>query len=313
MKKKAMRTMGLIVLFVSGVCSAPTMAADYPTKPIKMMVGFKAGGGVDTMARMVAKILSAELGKPVVVQNRPGGGGNLMCSQLYKADPDGYTLGVAPSTVFAFNPLAMKTKYKTSDFDYLGMNARFQDVFVANTEKPWRDMKEMLAWAKEKGEKLRYASVSPLDMAIAKAISAKSGVPILPMPTKGTTESLTNILGGHVDFGFSAGPHYSYVKAGKMFVLVGLSSDPPVAFPDVKTLNDLGYDLAMEDYLAVVAPKGLPSDVAARIEESLKKAFTNDQFLKIVDDMHFEAKYKNRQESQAVMDDLVANMKKIID
>ena len=149
------------VLLFSGA-----VLAGFPEKPIQILVGFKAGGGVDTMSRILAEVMSKDLGKPVIVINKAGGGGNLACTALSREKADGYSIGISPSSPMVFNALKGKgRRWSVDSFCYLGTGARFQDSFVAKSDAPFGDFLSMLEYAKKNNKKLRFSSVTPTDAA----------------------------------------------------------------------------------------------------------------------------------------------------
>lgn len=281
----------LAVLTVSMMFLGNAVAADFPTKPIQLVLGFKAGGSLDTMARIVAEAMSVELGQPVMVQNKEGGGGNLATTFVKNEKADGYTISLIPSLSMVFNPLAMKTKYTPDDFAYIGAGVLMQEAFVCLPDKPYKTFKEMIDWAKQNNQKLRYASVVPIDIAVTKAISKDTGVVILPVPTQGGAASMTNVLGGHVDFGFSGGVHYPYVKAGRMNILMGLGSKRLTAFPDFPTIVESGWDLPMDNYYMMFVRKETPKEVQEKLAEAAKKAFASKKFLEVAEKTSLTAEY----------------------
>ena len=288
--------------------------AGFPEKPIQILVGFKAGGGVDTMSRILAEVMSKDLGKPVIVINKAGGGGNLACTALSREKADGYAIGISPSSPMVFNALKGKgRKWSVDSFCYLGTGARFQDSFVAKSDAPFGDFLSMLDYAKKNNKKLRFSSVTPTDAAIASAVSKQTGVALLPVPTKGAAASMAAILGGHVDFGFSAGPHTVYVKTGKMKFVACLQSKRPEEFPNAKTLKEMGFNYVLESNLVVMAPKGLPAEVAARLEKSIKLAFTSDKFKQVVGKLNLVPVYADAAASEKIMADATGDMKHILE
>jgi tripartite-type tricarboxylate transporter receptor subunit TctC len=187
---------------------APAFAADYPTKPIEMQVAYAAGGLADSMARAVAKNMEGTLGQPVVVVNKPGAGGALGVTALKNAKPDGYTIGVVTGITLTYTPLVEKVSYSLEDFKYLASVGRYQEAFVAPPDKPYKNFKDLVAYAK-KNPGMTYASMHPIAENILTAVAKKEGIEWRAIPTKGGSEVMTAVVGKHVDFGFSGGIHTS--------------------------------------------------------------------------------------------------------
>ena len=290
MRKSLVLTLLIAMVVVWSFCGG-AVAADFPTKPIKLIVGFRAGGSIDTMGRIIAEEMSKELGQPVVVQNKTGGGSNLASTFVKNDKPDGYTISAVPSQLVVMNPKAMKTKYTADDFAYIGAGAMFQEAFVALADKPYNDFMEMIAWAKKNNKKLRYASMIPQDISIAREISKDTGVTILPVPTKGGAAIMTSVLGGHVDFGFSGGVHYTYVKAGKMKVLMAVGTQRLTAFPDVPTIIEMGWDMPIDNYMMIFLRKEVPASIQKTLADAVAKAFQCDKFKEVVDKLNMVPVY----------------------
>lgn len=265
---------------------APAFAADFPTKPIEMQVAYAAGGLADSMARAIAKSMEETLGQPVVVVNKPGAGGALGVTALKSAKPDGYTIGVVTGITLTYTPLVEKVSYTMEDFKYLASVGRFQEAFVAPPDKPYKNFKDLVAYAK-KNPGLTYASMNPIAEYILTAIAKKEGLDWRAIPTKGGSEVMTAVMGKHVDFGFSGGIHTSFVKAGEMIVLAGLGKKRLLASPDVPTLIESGYDFFFDNDNIVFAPKGIPDDVAKKLTAAIEKAAKDPKYIELLQTKFF--------------------------
>jgi tripartite-type tricarboxylate transporter receptor subunit TctC len=276
------KTSFALMLFASLVVGAvPALAADFPTKPIEMQVAYAAGGLADSMARAIAKNMEEALGQPVVVINKPGAGGALGVTALKSAKPDGYTIGVVTGITLTYTPLVEKVSYTLEDFKYLASVGRYQEAFVAPPDKPYKNFKELVAYAK-KNPGLTYASMHPIAENILTAVAKKEGIEWRAIPTKGGSEVMTAVVGKHVDFGFSGGIHTSFVKAGEMIVLAGLGKQRLLASPDVPTLIESGYDLFFDNDNIVFAPKGIPDDVAKKLTAAIEKAAKDPKYVELL-------------------------------
>ena len=284
--KKLMFLFLVFVLFFSFI-SISSALAEYPERPINLTVGFRAGGAVDTMGRLLAKSVGDILGQPMLVLNKAGGGGSTAVTSLKKAKPDGYNLVFVVGTAYYFNPHAQKTQYTLDDFTHITTCSKGQEAWVTSTEKPFKDWEGMIAYAKEKGV-ITVASFNPIDKLYLKIIAKQDGINISPVPTKGGAGMVPAVLGGHVDFGFSGGIHYSHAKSGKMRVLAGLGSERLVDFPDAPTMKELGYNIVLENYFMISGPKGLPGDIVKKLNDAFVKAIKDQAFVDLVTKkMHF--------------------------
>jgi tripartite-type tricarboxylate transporter receptor subunit TctC len=269
-----MKRLMLIVLVIGLFFSfgpIPSVFAEYPERPITLVVSFRAGGNVDTLSRLLAKSAGKTLGQPILPVNKAGRGGGVAATGLQRAKPDGYTIGIFVSPTFTFNPYIGKTQYTMDDFRFICSVTQGQEAFVSSVEKPWTDWKGMIKAAKEKGG-VTCSTFAPFIRLFLKQIGKQEGIKITPVPTKGGAGMVPQVLGGHVDFGFSGGIHYSYAKAGKMNVLAGLGEKRLIHFPEVPTLKELGYNLVLLNLVTFAAPKGVSDDVVKKISDAMAKA-----------------------------------------
>ncbi|NTV58803.1 MAG: tripartite tricarboxylate transporter substrate binding protein [Deltaproteobacteria bacterium] len=277
--RKTFLTLVLFAFVIAGTVSA--FAADFPTKPIEMQVAYAAGGLVDSMARAIAKNMEETLGQPVVVVNKPGAGGALGVTALKSAKPDGYTIGVVTGITLTYTPLVEKVSYSLDDFKYLASVGRFQEAFVAPPDKPYKNFKELVAYAK-KNPGMTYASMNIIAENILTAVAKKEKIDWRAIPTKGGSEVMTAVVGKHVDFGFSGGIHPPFVKAGDMIVLAGLGKKRLLASPEVPTLIEYGYDLFFDNDNIIFAPKGIPDDVAKKLTAAIEKAAKDPKYVDLL-------------------------------
>ncbi len=267
------KVLALAAAFMAAGMSVPAaVQAEFPEKPIKLVVGFRAGGGTDTLATALAKEMEPILGQPVVKEVKAGAGGGKAAASVKTAKPDGYTLVMAVTPTFAFNPAFApdKTPYTKDDFDYLESVAKAQEAVYARADAPYDTWAEMLAYAK-KGNKLTYSAVTPFDKLLTKYVSKKDGVTIKSVPTKGGSGAVKNVLGGHTDLGFSGGAFIKLLEKGEVKVLASLRSERLWSAKDAPTLKELGYPIAFEAHFLIAAPKGVPEDVKAKLINAVRE------------------------------------------
>jgi len=303
-KKGRVLSVIVINLFLLLALVAPGWA-EYPTKPIKMLVGFRAGGGTDTMARMLAKPLRKILGQPITVVNKPGGAGGVAATLIKSSKPDGYTIGAALLITYSFMPnFSEKVKYTKDDFTYIAALGQFQEAFVCKADKPCNDFSDLIKWAKKNPDtQLIYASVTPIDKLFLTYISKKEGIKFRIMPVKGGPGLVAAILGDHVDFGFSGGIHYQYLKSGKMKVLAALPENRLTATPNVPSLHEFGYSLVLENCFMAAGPKGLPKPILDKLAAAFEKAVNDKEYQSLLlDKLHYPPFYKGPKEVEKWVD-----------
>ncbi len=310
MKKKWVRT--LAVFFCLVVLPSAACAEAFPEKSVDMLVAYRAGGLVDTVARALAQRMEEFLGKPVVVINKEGAGGALALTALKNAKKDGYTIGVTVGSSIAFTPLIQSVGFTLQDYQYLAAAGRAQEAVVSTPDRPWKDFKELVAYSK-KNPGLAFASMDPIGTKIVEYVAKKEGIQWRAIPTKGGAEVMTAILGKHVDFGFSGGIHNSFCKAGKMIVLAGSGKKRLLASPDVPTLKEFGYDIAFENNIIVVMPKGAPDAVIQKLSDVCAKAAKDPKTVDLLQGkLEIPAEYQGGKELEKNMQEFHETMRNLL-
>ena len=273
----------LLAVLGSG-CFGPaigTAVADtFPSKPVTMMIGFRAGGGMDTTATVLIPELEEALGQPVVKAVHPGGGGAKAAALLKNAEPDGYTIALAATATVAFNPVYLpdKTPYRWTDFDYLVGLVGSGEAVMAKADAPFDTWEEMIAHAKA-GNTLSYSGQTPFDRLLIKYLNRKEGIEIRHVPTKGGSEAIKNILGGHTDLSFTGGNHLKHYQEGKIKFLASLRPERLQSVPDVPSLAELGHPIDFGNTFFIIVPKGTPDGVKSILVEALVKARESETFV----------------------------------
>ncbi len=252
-------------------------AQPYPSKPIKVVAPAPPGSPIDIRARWVAQQL-APLGQPVVVENKPGAGGNVGAASAARSAPDGHTLVVVHQGILAANPfLYSHTGFEPlKDFAPVTRLVDTHLMLMVPQGSPIDSLAALVRAARERPGKLTYGSSgigTPPHLA-AELFRRLAGVDVVHVPYKGATPSLTDLLAGRVDFSFdSPASHGGHVKAGRLRALAVTSSERMAAFPDVPTLQEAGlagYEYA--SWIGVLAPAGTPGEIVARLNRQLVQA-----------------------------------------
>lgn len=281
--------MSKCLLLLIGLCVfSPRIlsAQHFPTAPVKIEVGAAAGGGMDIVARALAERLSPLLGKPVLVSNRAGAGGAIAMMALKNAQPDGYTLALVPSWTLSYQPL-ISTHYRAEDFTLLAVLYRSPDALIARADTPWNSLSQMLDSARNEQKTLLFASQSPVDQLIINWLARQTGNKIAALPTRGGGEMIPKLLGGHVDFAYSATMHTQYVSSGKMKVLASLTDQRQSIAPDVPTLKEQGWDIAINTFFIVVLPAGVPQAITERLSSAFADIMRDEHIRSLIEDKLF--------------------------
>ncbi len=277
----------LSIIFLVVPC---TFAADYPSRPITLLVGYPAGGSTDIQARFLAKSMEKVLGQPVIVSNQPGVGGAIAAIALKKAKADGYTLTYHADLNFFFQPLYMEhiqketPPYQADEFDYLAVCARYQGAFCDRPENPWKDWQGMMAEAKKKTREFTFGSMGPIRKFQFEIVCKQEGVNFRIVPYKGGAEVAAAILGGHVDMGFLNGIQIKYLDTGKMRILASAMPVRLKSAPNAPTIEELGYKgVARYDNMLFIGPRGLPEEVKMKLGKAIEIAVKDPLFRDLVE------------------------------
>lgn len=257
---------------------APAQAQDFPTKPVRIVVGFAAGGGVDKSARFIGKHLTEAMGQQIVVDNRPGAAGNIGANSVAKSPPDGYTLLMANAT------LSMPGLFKNMPFDVrtellpVSLVAIGPSVLVAHPSMPIRNLKDMLALAKSRPNELQYGSggvgnITHLEMSLLNALTKTKMVHV---PYKGSSPSIVGLLTGEVHVLFSSIPAaLGQIRANKMRAIAVSTKKRSSALPEVPTVDESGvpgYDAA--SWYFVMAPAKTPAAIVEKLGGAMAKVLS---------------------------------------
>jgi tripartite-type tricarboxylate transporter receptor subunit TctC len=241
----------------------------YPTRTIKIIVGFAAGGGVDTAARLVAQKMREGLGQPVIIENRPGGNSMLGPSVASKSLPDGYTLLYAASGQMTVPPaIYAKMPYTTlKDFVPISMMASYPLIMIISANHPAIDMKEFVAWSFANPDKTNYASASPAFTLASELFKLKTGTPGQTIIFRSSNDSVTSVIGEHVTYAIAEPPPVvPQVTSGNARALAVAAPKRIAELPDVPTMREIGVDMNVQLWSGLFAPAGTPPEITKRLE-----------------------------------------------
>ena len=271
-KRTLMRaTAGALLLLAAPL----SMAQAWPARPIRLVVPFPPGGLIDNMARLVGSRLSQELGQPVVIDNKPGAGGNVGAAEVARAPADGYTLLMA-SPALTISPAIYKNlPYQPSQLAPVALLGRVPNVLLVNPASGIGKVQDLISRAKAKSGQLNYASNgngTSLHLS-AELFKRRSETFITHVPYRGAAAAITALLSGEVDMMFDNLPSaIGQIQAGKLRALAVTTAQRSTALPDVPTLAEAGMEgFNVSAWFGVAAPAGLPAPVATRLADALQK------------------------------------------
>lgn len=266
---------GALLLAASALAPAVAQPA-YPTKPIRMVVGFAAGGGNDIFARLVGAKLGEILGQQVIVENKPGAAGRLSAEYVSHQPADGYTLLVGASGAMAIGPaIYPHLSYQTNKtFAPIGMIANFPLIMTIAADNPSKNLKEFVAWMKQHPDKANYATSSPAFTITVELLKLKSGMPGVAIPYKSSNEMNLAVISGQTAMTIADGPPtVPQVKAGKERALAVTGKERSPELPDVPTMAEAGYPgVEVSLWSGVFAPAATPPAVVDKLSKAFAQA-----------------------------------------
>ena len=278
----AMRRTIAIAIALLAMAVSPASAqgdAAYPSKVIRIVVGFAAGGGNDIFARLVGAKLSELIGQSVIIENKPGAGARLANEYAANQPADGYTLLVAASGGMSI-AAAIYPKlgyHPTKSFVPLTMIANFPLILAIPQEHPAKTVPELVAWMKANPDKSNYATSSPAFTIATELFKLKTGAPSQAIPYKGSGESLVAVMGGQTLFTIADGPPtVPLVKGGKVRAIAVTGSERSAELPDVPSMKEVGFaDVNTGLWSGLFVPAATPAPVVKKLEETLRRVIAD--------------------------------------
>jgi len=266
----------LLLLMVCMLCASPASAQTYPNHPIKLIVADSAGGAPDQLARLLTQKLSAAISQPIIVDNRPGAGGALGAELAAKSAPDGYTLLLTTTAIYAILPnLRKNLPYDAvRDFAPITRIATASNVLVVNNDVPAKDIAQLVRLAKEKPGALNYASAgigTPAHLA-GEMLNLLADIKVVHVPYKGAAPALTDVIAGNAQYiitsPIAAGAH---MNSGRVRALATTGAERNPGLPDLPTIAETvpGYEITQT--WGVVVPAGTPADIVTKLSTEIVK------------------------------------------
>ncbi len=268
----------MVAAFTLGTAGVAHAADWKPSGPVRIQIGFQAGGSTDTLGRLVAKTMKTQTGWNVIAENKPGGGGVAMFTGIAKAPANGQVIGLGVNMPVMINLVMRGDKlgFNADSFDYLGTVARAQLALIAKSDAKFDDIASLVEYSKANGGAAIAFDAKPQEL-ILRRINDKTGAGFKPVSTKGGAEIIKLLLGGQVVAGFNAGAHLPYLEKGTMKMLASANDARHSYAPDVKTVREQGFDVYVDPVFYFAAPRGLPDDARAALAKALDDAIQSDE------------------------------------
>jgi tripartite-type tricarboxylate transporter receptor subunit TctC len=287
---RTLLTLISLTLALASSASAQDAAASFPNKPIRIVVCVPAGGGVDTVTRIVAEGLHQKLGQPVVVENRAGAAGNIGAEYVFTSEPDGYTLLAAQPAPLTVNPLLYKKlNFDPTQFEPVAIMTSIANVLLVRPDFPAKTAKEFVEYLKANPGKVNYASqgIGTTSHLTAALFERVTGTKLVHVPYKGTAPALNDIIASHVDFIFMVlASAIKLHEAGKARILAVATNKRIATLPDIPTLDEAGVKgFESGTWNALAAPPKTPAAVIAKLNKAVNEVLhgpqAQDHFTKI--------------------------------
>jgi tripartite-type tricarboxylate transporter receptor subunit TctC len=268
-----MRHLTAIAIALMAASFASAQAQPYPSRPVRIVVAVSAGGGVDTVTRIVAEQVSRRLGQPFVVENKAGASGNIAAEAVYRAEPDGYTLLSTPPNVLATNEaLFKKLNFDPSAFEPVAVMSRFPNTLLVRPDFPAKTAQELIAYVRANPGKLNYASagIGGTPHLTAELFMELTGAKLTHIPYKGVGPALTDLMAGQVDLMFvELSSAFNLHRAGRARILAVAADKRADVLKDVPTFNELGVPIVSYAWNAISAPPRTPASVTAALNKAV--------------------------------------------
>ena len=286
-------TQGVAVAASIALFTGVAPAQEYPAKPVRIIVAYTPGGGTDLLGRLLAKKLTEAWNQQVIVDNRPGAGGNIGTDAMAKAVPDGYTLGVAPSTHAIAPGLYSKLPFDTiKDFTFVTLVASGPNIVVCHPSVPAKTVRELVALAKRRPGELTFASagVGSTTHLAGEYFKSVTGINVVHIPYKGSSQAEIDLVGGQVSYMVDSMPSaLPKVQAGNIRALATTGAKRFAALPNVPTVLESGIKYESISWWGVVGPAGIPQPIVAKLLADITRVMTQPDVKELVATLGAEA------------------------
>lgn len=280
-KVAAMLSGGAMALAALGA-----QASSYPTKEIQVVVNYGVGGVTDTATRLLAPLLEKELGQTIVVVNKPGGQATLGPSFVARQKPDGYTVGVVTYSAVAITPHLIDVPYTAKDFEFVGGYGRFRYGLAVQADSPYKTVKDFVEAGKKSDKPLFFGAPGAPNNIAFFDLAKMTGARLEQVLYKSGTESVMAVAGKQVEAAIQTPSEIlPHVKSGKVRLLASVSPERWSDLPDMPTMKEAGYDVAIDSWMGLALPAGTPKDIVERLDKALANAMKDAKLIESLNNM----------------------------
>ncbi|WP_161139613.1 tripartite tricarboxylate transporter substrate binding protein [Propylenella binzhouense] len=291
-------------------------AAEFPEKPIKLVVPFGQGGATDQMARLIAPLMEKELGQPIVLINQPGAGGAVGLANLAHARPDGYTIGVGSDSTLAARPLMSKSGYTAESFATIARVVEIPSGVAVRSDSPYKSLGDLVAAMKTKDLTWSSSGIGSGPHLAMAVFLAQNGLKATYVNSNSGQEAMVKLLSGEVAFLSAGGSNFPpMLEDGKGDIRVlGLAAEKRWTYlPDVPTYKEQGFDYLRSQWFGLVAPAGTPDEAVAKMSAAVKGAVENPEFEKRLGTFYFNAAYQDPKTMRGQIEKEAAELKPVLE
>ena len=317
-RKKIFNLIAVVVILILCAANFSAAAADYPTKPITIIVPIAPGGLADTLWRTFGSVAEKLLGQPILIANKPGASGQIGMLACAQAAPDGYTLATpANSSLLALEweiVNGRKPLTTPSDFANIGTLSRSMFAFTVPYNSPWKSLADLIHDGKANPDKYAFCSNGLYEVThvCTEIFMKETGLRFRHVPFSGGGPAASALVGNHVDFGVTTlGSTVSLVRGNKLRYLAVLASKRCKAIPDIPTTKELGIDLEFFGWIGLVAPQKTPVPIVKKLGEVIKKVGEDKSFINVLEDIGDEFYYVDSEGMSTLIDSTIVEARKI--
>lgn len=307
MNRKSVLSIFVCLILVSFIFSISLAWAEYPEKPLRLIIGWTPGGVIDIATRALCDRVSTNLKQPIIIENIAGASGTKALAILSSETPDGYTIGTAWMRDISDRPHVIKVSFDPMKaFTPIMVFGGADSVLIVRKDAPWKDFNEFIKYAKANPGKIKYGVVgykNNVHVTVEELQNKVPGLKMVAVPFNGVMPTLTAVMGNHIDVaGMDVGSMIGALgTGGGIRVLVSISPKRSPTFPDIPTLLELGYETSQENPLIVVGPAGLPTPVRTKLQESFREAMNTKSFIEAMKNFSVPLQYIPGVELEALL------------
>ena len=289
-------TAGAVGIFA--LAGASFAQADYPERPITMIVAFSPGGGTDVAARSLAPFIEKYLDGSITVVNKPGAGGEVGFTAIAQAEPDGYTIGFLNTPNLITIPIERDTRYELENIAPIASVVDDPGGFHVRSESEFETLDELIAYAKEHPNAVTFGTtgIGSDDHLAALALQRAAGIELTHVPFPGASAVRAALLGGHISLGvFNMSEAVSFIEEGRVRPLGQMAEERWPVTPDVPTFREQGYDIVQGSIRGIGAPAGVPDEVLQKVASAIEQAINDPEFQQIAADQSLPLRFMGPQ------------------